>query len=169
MKSLNFFRGFTLVEVLVVLGILAIVVTMFVPGLRLSNDTINIESTTDQLYSLFNVIQLQAVNSDDNLIVSFNYHEETRNLESIVYNTVTTEPPNSLLPYVETLEIPAGIIVSANFMFTHILFNSNKTFSYFLYDDEIVSQNLNMQFITNKKEKSIIFYNHSGKIVLDEE
>jgi len=164
----KFFRGFSLVEVIVILGILSILVALVLPTFRLSNEKVDIDTTTEHLYTVFNLMQLQAVNSDVMKMVSFNYSVNTNQLESIFYNTVTDESPNILLPYTDVLSIPAGVVLSSNITLTHISFNPDRTFSYYFFDEKLLTQNLNLTFIADQHEKSIIFYYHSGKIVLNE-
>ena len=162
------FRGFSLIEVLVILGILSIVVAMVLPSFRLSNEKVDISITSSRLYSIFNVLQLQSVNSDSMIIVSFNYNTATNQLDSLNYNTVTNEAPNTTLSYVDEIDIPAGVVLSSNMTLTHIVFNPNRSFSYYYFNNKIATENLNLTFVADQHESSIIFYYHSGKIVLYE-
>ncbi len=165
----KFFRGFTLLEIIIVLGILSIVLFTIIPRFGSSSDMINLDTNTEKMYSFFNVIQLESVNTRQDILVSLNYNIKTKFIDSIEYNSSSSSNITENEFYSEKEQIPPGIIVSANFEITHIIFKPNRTFNYFNDKLEILNEDLNLSFSTQSNQRSIMFYSNSGKIVINEQ
>lgn len=165
----KFFRGFTLIEIIIVLGILSVVLFTIIPRFGSSSDMINLDTNTEKIFSFFNVIQLESVNTRQDILVSLNYNTQTNFIDSIEYNSSSSSTITENELYSEKEYISPGIIVSTNFEITHILFKSNRTFNYFNDDLEILNEDLNLSFSTQSNQRSIIFYSNSGKIIFNEQ